>query len=711
MIDGGNISGATTATLTINPASITDTSSFYNVVVSGACSPNDTSIFVSLQLNGPIIISEPLSQTICSGNSASFSVNATGSALTYQWRNGNVDLIDGGNVLGATTATLTINPATITDTSSFYNVVIIGGCSPNDTSIFVSLLIETAPLITLEPSSQVSCIGNSVVFSATVTGSNLTYQWRKGNTDVINGGNISGAATATLTISPISISDTSSNYYLVITGTCPPSDTSVHVSLQLNSPIITTEPVSQTACSGDLVSFSVNATGSSLIYQWRKGTVNLIDGGNISGVTTATLTINPATISDTSSFYNVVIIGGCAPNDTSINVSLQLNSPMIITQPLSQAICAGTSVSFSVAATGSTLTYQWRKGSVDLVDGGNILGATTATLTINPASISDTSSFYNVVISGACSPTDTSVNVALTITLIPVAVASSNSPVCIGNSINLSAQAVLNATYNWTGPNGYSSTTQNPTILSATAINAGTYDLVVTVNSCGSLTSSAIVAVNVCNDVDLSITKTVDDTIPFIGTTVVFTITATNNGPTNATGVEVTDVLQSGYVFVSSTVTTGSYNATTGVWTIGNFANGASATLTITATVIADGNYVNNALVQGNETDPNFSNNFSSVETFPTDFNIPEGFSPNGDLINDLFVIRGINRFSKNEFTIFNRWGNKVFEASPYKNEWDGKAEMGIRVGGDDLPVGTYFYLLDLKDGTPVYKGTIYLNK
>jgi gliding motility-associated-like protein len=122
-------------------------------------------------------------------------------------------------------------------------------------------------------------------------------------------------------------------------------------------------------------------------------------------------------------------------------------------------------------------------------------------------------------------------------------------------------------------------------------------------------------------------------------------------------------------------------------------ANGASETLTITATVIADGNYVNNALVQGNETDPNFSNNFSSVETFPTDFNIPEGFSPNGDGINDLFVIRGIMRFSKNEFTIFNRWGNKVFEASPYKNEWDGKADMGIRVGGDDLPVGTYFYI------------------
>lgn len=94
-----------------------------------------------------------------------------------------------------------------------------------------------------------------------------------------------------------------------------------------------------------------------------------------------------------------------------------------------------------------------------------------------------------------------------------------------------------------------------------------------------------------------------------------------------------------------------------------------------------------------------------------TDFFIPEGFSPNGDIINDLFVIRGILRYPKNTIMIFNRWGNKLFEATPYENTWDGKATKGIIVGGDELPVGTYFYLLDLNDGTPIYKGTIYLNR
>jgi gliding motility-associated-like protein len=93
------------------------------------------------------------------------------------------------------------------------------------------------------------------------------------------------------------------------------------------------------------------------------------------------------------------------------------------------------------------------------------------------------------------------------------------------------------------------------------------------------------------------------------------------------------------------------------------------------------------------------------------DFFIPEGFSPNSDGINDLFVIRGIDYYPKNTFQIFNRWGNKVFEMTSYKNTWNGSSTLGVRVLGNELPVGTYFYVLDLGDNSPVYKGTIYLNR
>ena len=93
------------------------------------------------------------------------------------------------------------------------------------------------------------------------------------------------------------------------------------------------------------------------------------------------------------------------------------------------------------------------------------------------------------------------------------------------------------------------------------------------------------------------------------------------------------------------------------------------------------------------------------------DFFVPEGFSPNGDGTNDLLVIRGIENYLNNTFTVYNRWGNKVFEGKPYNNTWDGKSNEGIRIGGDELPTGTYFYVLDLGDDSDIIKGFIYLTR
>ncbi|MCG2611730.1 PKD domain-containing protein, partial [Flavobacterium sp. SM15] len=121
----------------------------------------------------------------------------------------------------------------------------------------------------------------------------------------------------------------------------------------------------------------------------------------------------------------------------------------------------------------------------------------------------------------------------------------------------------------------------------------------------------------ICALTDLSVVKTVNNPTPFVGSNVTFTITATNGGPSGATGVVVNDVLPSGYTYVSSVPSVGSFNSGTGVWTIGNLANGASATLTITATVNATGNYSNTAVITGNQNDPNPSNNTSTVTPTP----------------------------------------------------------------------------------------------
>jgi len=93
------------------------------------------------------------------------------------------------------------------------------------------------------------------------------------------------------------------------------------------------------------------------------------------------------------------------------------------------------------------------------------------------------------------------------------------------------------------------------------------------------------------------------------------------------------------------------------------------------------------------------------------DIKIPDGFSPNGDGINDHFVIESIENYPNNTIVIINRWGNKVYEAGPYSNDWDGINKFGVNVGGVILPEGTYFYILILEDGSTPIKGYIYLKK
>ena len=103
---------------------------------------------------------------------------------------------------------------------------------------------------------------------------------------------------------------------------------------------------------------------------------------------------------------------------------------------------------------------------------------------------------------------------------------------------------------------------------------------------------------------DLSLTKTVDIPTPAVDSNVVFTITVTNAGPANATGVIVTDQLPSGFTYVIDD-SGAAYNPATGVWSVGSVSAGGSLSLNITATVNDTGNYTNiSEITAADQTDP-----------------------------------------------------------------------------------------------------------
>jgi gliding motility-associated-like protein len=118
---------------------------------------------------------------------------------------------------------------------------------------------------------------------------------------------------------------------------------------------------------------------------------------------------------------------------------------------------------------------------------------------------------------------------------------------------------------------------------------------------------------------------------------------------------------------------------------------------------------VDNCIDTPNPSQLDSDNNGIGDECDVKDIVVPKGFSPNGDNINDTWVIENIEHFPNNKIIVFNRWGNKVLETNNYQNDWDGKSTKGG--GSKRLPVGPYLYIIELNEsGYAPVQGWIYIN-
>ncbi|SFU27644.1 conserved repeat domain-containing protein/gliding motility-associated C-terminal domain-containing protein [Pustulibacterium marinum] len=210
-------------------------------------------------------------------------------------------------------------------------------------------------------------------------------------------------------------------------------------------------------------------------------------------------------------------------------------------------------------------------------------------------------------------------------------------------------------------------------------------------------------------ELDLSITKTVDNETPQLGDVVTFEIVLTNNSNVFASEIEITEILPEGYQFISATMSTGNYDET--YWTIPILNANESATLTIIASVTHIEEYINTATITYlQQIDRDSSNNSDSALVTPQCFDIYNGVSPNGDAFNEYFVIDCIDYFEQNNVKIFNRHGVLVFEQDNYSNTWNGRANKGaLKNANQLLPVGTYYYLISIPGMDP-RTGWLYLN-
>jgi hypothetical protein len=535
---------------------MTNSGSYTVVVTNIAGSVISSNLTLTVTNIPPQITRQPLSQTNGVGTKVTFTVTATGTApLSYQWQVNGTNLVNGAvkngpTISGVTTTNLTIKNVQ-TNNSGNYTVIVtnFGGAVTSSVAI---LTMQTTPLITVQPTNQTIAVGSKATFSVTAIGTvPLRYHWQLNGTNLVNGGHISGATTANLTIKNARTND-SGNYTVVVTNLAGSVTSSNAVLTVASSPVITIQPTNQTMAVGSKATFTVTAIGTGpLSYHWQVNGTDLVNGSNISGATTNVLTIYPAQTTNSGSY--TVIVANHAGSVTSSNALLTVTNiaTVISPQPTDQTVGVGSTATFSINGTAQRPFFlQWLKDGTNLTNGptisGSIIsGATTVTLHITNAQTNDSGTYW-IVVSNAWGSLASS-NAILTVATSPVIVTQptpTNQAMAVGSTAILAVTAAGTEplSYQWqmngtnlvdgtnlvNGDITSGSTTNVLTISNVQTTNSGNYTVIVT-NVVGSVTSSN--AVLTVTNVPPEITQQPADQTVAVGSNVTFSVSATGTEP------------------------------------------------------------------------------------------------------------------------------------------------------------------------------------
>jgi hypothetical protein len=527
--NGVNVAGATSASYTSPVTTTSDSGASFDVVVSNTAG-TVTSAAATLTVNpapvAPTLTAQPGNQTVTAGQTATFNVVATGTALlSYQWQK------NGANIAGATATSYTTPVTAATDSGSTFRVM-VSNTAGTVTSSAATLTVNpalVAPTITTQPGNQTVTAGQTATFTVLAAGTApLSYQWQK------NGVNIAGATATSYTTPVTTTADSGTIFDVVVSntaGTVTSAAATLTVTTAAVAPTITTQPGNQTVTAGQTATFTVVAAGTApLSYQWQKS------GVNIAGATGASYTTPATTTADSGTSFDVVV-SNTAGTVTSAAAMLTVNpapvAPSITTQPANQTVTAGQTATFAVVATGTApLSYQWQKNGV------NIAGATATSYTTPLTATSDSGSTFDVVVSNTAG-TVTSAAATLTVNPAPVAPTITTQPgnqtVTAGQTATFTVVAAGTAplSYQWqknganiTGATGASYTTPATT----TADSGTSFDVVVS-NTAGTVTSAAAALTVNPAPVAPSITTQPANQTVTAGQTATFTVVATGTAP------------------------------------------------------------------------------------------------------------------------------------------------------------------------------------
>ncbi|WP_343697680.1 gliding motility-associated C-terminal domain-containing protein [Flavobacterium sp.] len=598
-------------------------------------------------------------QTFCSGNAPTVSdiqVNET-NVVWY----------------AAATGGTAIPPTTALATGNYYGAILdpVTGCESS-----VRLLVAVTVGNTVNPTTNDA----TQDFCSTTSPTIASIQ--------VNESNVTWFSTATGgTAIPSTTALTTGVYYgnIVDAATGCESSTRLQVTVTVTdpSPTPTTNDATQDFC-------SINSPTVANIQ---------VNEANVIWYSTATggTPIAPATALTSGTYYGAVASAINCENPVRLAVVVNVNTPGTVTTPnTTQTFCLSKLPTLAniLVNEPNVVFYSTATGGTPLPAGTLLVAGT----------------YYAAALANTTNGCESANRLAITIAFendALVQLTTTDDTPCVFQGVTYSI-ANGKSNYVWSVTNGTiisgGGTADGSATVSWSDIGPGRIEVTYT-NNCDETTTKFLnVTVATCSD--LTITNVVDNPTPNFGDNVTFTVTVNNVGEGSFINLLVSDLLPSGYDLVSSNTSIGTYNPTTGLWTIPALASGQSVTLTIVAQVLSSGDYLNVATVENStplDVDP--SNNTASAFVEPICLTVYNEFTPNNDGANDLFRIDCIETYPNNELKVFNRYGALVYSKTHYENDWDGTANVsGVVNRGDMLPTGTYFYVITIGDGT-VKKG------
>jgi len=701
-----------------------------------------------------VTISSNTTTTICAGMPITFTavpING-GTNPAFQWKvNGinagtnNPDFttssLNNGDMVSCT---VTSNSTCITAPTATSNVITVSISSPITPSVSI-----------ISSATGVVCAGMAITFTAVPIngGTNPAFQWK------VNGIN-AGANNPVFTTSNLTNGDLVT---CVVTSnstcTTTPTVTSNVITISISPSVIPSVNIISSAtgpiCAGSPVTFTATPSngGSAPVFQWK---INGNNTGTNNPVFTTTTLVNGDAVSCvlTNQFSCNAITTATSNSITLIVASMVTPSIAIIAS--TTTVCAGTPITFTATPIngGINPAFQWKVNGINA--GANNPVFTTSnlnngdmvscTVTSNATCLTAPTANSNVIVVSIRSSVIPSVSIT----------SSASGPICVGSPVTFTAapsNGGSNPIFQWK-INGNNTGTNSPLFTTSILVNGDVVTCELTNQfSCNPVTTavSNLIAITVTSTITPSITITASSTAVCAGTPITLTASVSNAGNNPGYQWKVNGVtVGSSSNYTSSSLSnndavqcflspdnTGCISSTNiasntigvQIYSLPNFtiqpgnvtiSNGDTLQLTVIGTNISTYKWtpvqnINNSTNSNPMVWPDHTVTYTLEATSAdgcvrskqvtvnviSGIFIPTAFTPNNDGLNDRWGISGLEIYPDCQVTVFNRWGQIVFQSSGYARPWDGSLK------GQKFPTSSFVYLIDLKNGKKPLSGTV----